>query len=190
MKCIYVHGFNSAGFGPKVDAWRQAFGADSVINPTLPSQPEAAVQLLSYLTERLLAPDLCLMGSSLGGFYSLQMARRFPVRAVLINPAIKGLAQGLAYAQGAQTNYKTGESYDFRAEDLQALDAMELSEAEFAAIAPRLAVFMDADDEVLPTARTAEYLRAFGAYVKVYPGGNHHFQHMPEMIADLRAHWM
>jgi len=189
MNILYIHGFNSAGFGGKVDDLRAAFGAASVINPTLPTQPAAAMALLDKLCERFKGPDFCVLGSSLGGFYALNLALRHGIRAVLVNPAVREVAQGLAYAQGPQTNYKTGETYTFSAQDLQDLANLELQPSDWPRLQGQIFAYLDAEDEVLPAPQIAEFLQRQNLAVTLYPGGNHQFQHMPELLQDLRSRW-
>lgn len=187
MHVLYIHGFNSAGFGNKVDAWREAFGAHTVINPTLPVQPAAAMTLLRYLVQKLQGPDFCVMGSSLGGFYALNLAKEFSVKTLLINGAIKDVAYGLDYAKNPLTNYKTDELYRWTDEDFAAIRAMELSDTDWAAVQPHVYAYLDADDEVLPSPQIHAFLKDKGIYTKMFPGGDHRFQHMAEAILDFKA---
>lgn len=189
MNILYIHGFNSAGFGSKVDALREAYGAASVINPTLPTHPAAAMELLGGLCTRFAGPDFFVLGSSLGGFYALNLALRHNVRAVLVNPAVRDVAQGLAYARGPQTNFKTGETYHFTDDDLRALAALEVPGNAWSVLAGRVRAYLDADDEVLPAPVIADFLRSRGIATTLFPGGNHAFTHMSEVLADLRALW-
>lgn len=192
MKALYIHGFNSAGFGGKADTLRQAFGADSVINPSLPPNPQAAFALLDYLVSQLHGPDFLILGSSLGGFYALNLALKYPVNTVLVNPAVRDVSPGLAYALGEITNYKTNETYHWTADDLKALDALEISEAGWAQLGQpnsHVRAYLDAEDEVLPAPRIAEFLSAQGIKTQLYPGGNHMFMHMDELLTDVRS-WL
>lgn len=184
MRILYLHGFNSAGYGPKVDALRAAFGGGSVLNPTLPPQPADALALLNDLIPRLKGPDFWLLGSSLGGFYALHLALHHEVPAILVNPAIQGVADGLSDQLGPQCNYKTGENYIWKPADLDALRPLELKEHEWPLLATRVRAYLDAGDERLPTPRIAEFLQTHGLPVKLYPGGDHSFQHFPELLAD------
>lgn len=186
MIALYIHGFNSAGFGNKVDAWRDAFGPASVINPTLPTQPAAAMETLDWLVRRLKGPDFCLLGSSLGGFYALNLALRHQVPAVLINPAIQNVAEGLNYAKDGITNYKTEESYAYTEDDFEALQSLELSGQDWPQLRGLIYAYLDADDEVLPAARIAAFFKEQGLYQQLFAGGNHRFEHMSEAIADFQ----
>lgn len=185
MHVLYIHGFNSAGFGNKVDAWRDALGAHTVINPTLPVQPAAAMTLLRYLVKKLQGPDFCVMGSSLGGFYALNLAKAFDVKTLLINSAIKDVAHGLDYAKEPLKNYKTDEMYRWEDEDFAAIRAMELNDADWETVKPRVYAYLDADDEVLPSPLIYDFFQQKGIYARMFDGGDHRFQHMPEAIADF-----
>lgn len=185
MHVLYIHGFNSAGFGNKVDAWREHFGNHTVINPTLPVQPDAAMTLLRYLVEKLQGPDFCIMGSSLGGFYALNLAKTFSVKTMLINAAVKEVSQGLSYAKDPLTNYKTDEVYHWTDADFAALRSMELSAEDWSALKPHTYAYLDADDEVLPSPLIYDFFQTQGIYAKMFAGGDHRFQHMPEAIKDF-----
>lgn len=189
MKALYIHGFNSAGFGGKADTLRAAFGADSVLNPSLPPNPKAAFQLLDYLVAKLHGPDFMILGSSLGGFYALNLALKYPVNTILVNPAVRDVSPGLEYALGETTNYKTGEVYTWTREDLAALDALEISDQDWQKLGQpdsHVRAYLDAEDEVLPAPRIAEFLSGHGIKTQLYPGGNHMFTHMDELLADVR----
>lgn len=181
---LYLHGFNSAGFGGKTDALRAAFGADKVLNPTLPTQPAAAMALLDHLARRL-APELLILGSSLGGFYALNLACRHRVPTILVNPAVHNVAPGLSYALGQVTNYKTGETYTWSEQDLDDLRALELEDADWAGLKGHVRAYLDTDDEVLPAPKIAAFLAEQGIPVQLYPGGNHSFAHMDELLKDV-----
>jgi len=183
LQALYIHGFNSAGFGGKNDALRAELGAGNVVNPTLPTSPAAAMQVLDWLVSRLNAPNFFVLGSSLGGFYALNLALHHPVNVVLVNPALINVAPGLAYAKEEQTNFKTGEKYAYTDQDLKELEALEIS--DWTAFKGRVFAYLDADDEVLPAPKSAEFLKSKGFHVRLFEGGDHLFQHMDELFVDL-----
>ncbi|PIQ27858.1 esterase [bacterium (Candidatus Blackallbacteria) CG17_big_fil_post_rev_8_21_14_2_50_48_46] len=185
MYWIYVHGFNSAGYGNKVDALRAFYGAESVLNPTLPVDPAEAMAFLRALISRLPQSEIFLLGSSLGGFYSLNLALEFPVRAVLINPALQNVAGGLRQYLGTLKNCKTQESYAWTQAELNALLELELNAEKVRAASSRILAYLDQDDEVLPTAEHAALLESWQISSQVFSGGNHQFQHMQEALGDL-----
>ncbi len=183
MKVIYIHGFNSAGFGDKVNKLKSAFGEENVISINLPYDPDKAIKLLSYLVERLKDDDLYLFGTSLGGFYAMYLAIRYKVPAVLINPSINPY-ESLKEEVGKQINYKTDEEYEFTEEHLNTLKDLQPTKEEIIKAKDFIFVYLDEDDELLDSRETAEFFKGF--YVKMYPGGNHRFQHMEELIEDFR----
>lgn len=84
---IYIHGFSSSGEGHKAKQFREYFKEDGFIAPSLSYIPELAIQTLEELIESYHG-DVKLIGSSLGGYYSLYLSKKYNLRAVLINPSI------------------------------------------------------------------------------------------------------
>ena len=85
---IYIHGFGSHGLGGKASAFRTYFQekGEAFIAPSLSYIPDLAIQTLEELVESY--DDVKLIGSSLGGFYTLYLAQKYGLKAVLINPSI------------------------------------------------------------------------------------------------------
>ena len=183
MKIIYIHGFNSAGYGEKINHLRKAFGDENVIAPTLPYNPEKAIKLLEYLVEKMKNDDLYLVGTSLGGYYALYLTNKYGVPSIIINPSLYPY-KSLESQVGHQKNYKTGEEYEFKKEYLDFLKKIRFSKSDLEKYKNKIFVYLDENDELLDSRETAEYFKDF--YVKMYSGGNHRFAHMPELIQDLR----
>ena len=89
---IYVHGFNSSPLSKKANIIKKKIDVLSTtisfFCPKLPELASSAMGLLSQLIEDAPPEDVCLIGSSLGGFYATWLAEHYGCRAVLINPAI------------------------------------------------------------------------------------------------------
>lgn len=124
---LYLHGFRSAPASFKasfLQAAMQARGqAAAWFCPQLPSSPKAAVELArTLITAHCPTParDLCLIGSSLGGFYATALAEEFGCRAALLNPAIFP-ARDLANQLDHRTQYHSDQPFEFKAEYLQEL---------------------------------------------------------------------
>ena len=85
---IYIHGFGSHGLGSKANAFRSYFKSkgEAFIAPSLSYIPNLAIQTLEELIESY--DNVKLVGSSLGGFYTLYLAQKYGLKAVLINPSI------------------------------------------------------------------------------------------------------
>ncbi len=96
---VYVHGFRSSGQSSKAQVLSNHFGAHSVKAPDLPASPEEALKLVEEIVKESSEPVL-LVGSSLGGFYSLVLAANLNITAVLINPSLRPwqtLADGVGW---------------------------------------------------------------------------------------------
>ena len=86
---IIIHGFGSAGRGGKAMLFREYFKSigEPCIAPSLSYVPELAIDTLEQLIESY-DEEVTLIGSSLGGFYSIYLAEKYGLKAVLINPAV------------------------------------------------------------------------------------------------------
>ncbi|WP_457643452.1 YqiA/YcfP family alpha/beta fold hydrolase [Persephonella sp.] len=185
MKIIYIHGFNSAGYGDKANKLKEHFGDENVFSINLPYSPEKAVSQLEFLIRSIKHQEpLLLVGTSLGGAYALYLAYKFDVPAVIINPSVRP-SEDLKDQIGKQVNYKTQEEYEFKKEYVEYLKKIEVPIKELEKIRDKLYIYLDEGDELLDSRKTAEYFKGF--YVKMFPDGDHRFQHMDELIEDLKT---
>jgi predicted esterase YcpF (UPF0227 family) len=51
MKLLYIHGFLSNGNARKASALKEYFGADSVVAPSLPINPDDVICIISKIFE-------------------------------------------------------------------------------------------------------------------------------------------
>lgn len=127
---LFIHGFGSNGFGSKAQIMRDYCHAHDIrfIAPSLSHIPALAWQTLSELVEQLsamLAPQqLCLMGSSLGGFYAHTLAVKYQLNVVLINPSMHA-GSSLRRALGTGINYFDESPYEWRESYVAMLDKLE-----------------------------------------------------------------
>lgn len=185
LKIIYIHGFNSGGKSDKIDLLKMRFG--EVIAPTLPYSPKAAIRLLETEIARISDDDtLVLVGTSLGGYYAQYLGRKHGIKTVLINPAIIPVATLFEHIGKTLTNHVTGEEHLYTKEEWKELFKLSLVDGRlFTRTVPTL-VFLDAGDELLDSAATANYYSSV-AKVKVFEGGNHRFAHMADILEDIAA---
>lgn len=94
--------------------------ADEFHCPQLPASPALAIEQLIDLIERHHDEKLCLIGSSLGGFYATFLAEKFSCRAILINPAVKP-PRDLEKYVGVTTAYHSDEEFEFTQEHVAEL---------------------------------------------------------------------
>ncbi|MBG24235.1 MAG: esterase [Idiomarinaceae bacterium] len=116
---LFIHGFGSNGFGSKAQIMRDYCAKHDIrfIAPSLSHIPALAWQTLTELVEQLsalLAPQqLCVMGSSLGGFYAHCLAVKYHLKVVLINPSMHA-GTSLQRALGEAINYYDNSPYEWR----------------------------------------------------------------------------
>lgn len=127
---LYLHGFRSSphSFKARLLAARMAeLGhAEQFLCPQLPASPQAALALAQQLIDVHGRERVSLIGSSLGGYYATCLAERNGCRAALLNPAVHA-ARDLATQVGATTAYHSNEPFEFKAEYVDELKAMEVA---------------------------------------------------------------
>lgn len=136
---LYLHGFRSspASFKARLladEMARRGLSSDWRC-PQLPPSPADAVKLaLSLAREQLdelarrgqASPRaLTVIGSSLGGYYATWLAEQLDCKAVLLNPAVHA-PRDLATQVGRQSMYHSGAAFEFRAEYVDELAALEV----------------------------------------------------------------
>ena len=178
---LYLHGFCSSPQSVKArllaDALQARGQGDRFFCPALSHTPyEAIAQAEAILDEQGRA--LTLVGSSLGGFYATCLAEKHDLRAVLVNPAVVAPVS-LDQFIGTQTNLHTGESFEFTAEHVNQLKALEAPR-----ISPqRYLLLVETGDELL------DYRQAVARYAgcrqMVFDGGDHSFTRFAACLQQL-----
>jgi len=179
---IYIHGFNSSPASSKAGAIERELArrgrGEDFLAPALPHSPAAAAALLARLVRA--HRDACLVGSSLGGFYATWLAETHGVRAVLVNPAVRPY-ELLASEIGRQKNFHTGEEYDFTAQHIAELRALEVD-----SITPeRYLLLVTTGDEVLDYRHAVEKYR--GARQIVIEGSDHGLSDFAQYLDTVLA---
>ena len=178
---LYLHGFCSSPASWKVRLLAAALKSrgqgERLICPALSPVPVEAIAQAEAIIE---AHDraLTLVGSSLGGYYATWLAEKYDLRAVLINPAVVAPVSLDAFI-GTQTNLYTGESFEFTAEHIAQLRALEAPQ-----ITPeRYLLLVETGDEVL------DYRQAVARYAgcrqRVLDGGDHSFTRFADLLPQL-----
>jgi predicted esterase YcpF (UPF0227 family) len=123
---LYLHGFRSSPLSMKGRLLAERMAAlgraDDYIAPQLPASPKLAMEQASALVENIPAHALCIVGSSLGGYYATWMAEQLGCRAVLLNPAVTPLLDLEKYV-GVMTMYHSDEPFEFKREYIDELRA-------------------------------------------------------------------
>ncbi|MET3133723.1 putative esterase YcpF (UPF0227 family) [Oxalobacteraceae bacterium GrIS 1.11] len=128
---LYLHGFRSSPASMKARLLAErmtALGlAGQWLCPQLPASPKQAVALALALVEACPAPELCIIGSSLGGYYATWLAERLGCRAVLLNPAVAPL-QDLEQHVGVGTAYHSAQPFEFKREYIAELGELAIAQ--------------------------------------------------------------
>lgn len=170
---VYLHGFNSSPSSEKAQITQQFVRNQksdfNVMVPALPPEPSAAIALVRKLINELGDEFAGLIGSSLGGYYSLFFCAELSCRAVLINPAITPYRLLSDYI-GINENMYTGERYEVKAEHMEELQSFDRVKM----VDPRLVYLVtQTSDEVLDASEASRAL--LGAKVWAEGGGDHSF---------------
>ncbi|MBS9782451.1 MAG: esterase [Arcobacter sp.] len=120
---IYLHGFASSVYSSKAQKFLEYFEED-IIAPSLNYIPNLAINSIEQLIEAFLRRNekVYLVGSSLGGFYSLYLANKYDLKAVLINPAVNPYDTFMKY-EGIEfaTSYYDNSRFEFTPSQVKSL---------------------------------------------------------------------
>ena len=93
---INIHGFLASPEAEKIVGFRkhihESYGNVDLISPLVPDKPEKAVALIEGLIKdnKNGYRNIALIGHSLGGYYATYIATKYQLRAVLVNPVVRG----------------------------------------------------------------------------------------------------
>lgn len=174
---IYIHGYGSSGLSAKARHYQQLFGKPMVLAPSLPTDSRLAADTLDQLI-RSLQPcySISLIGSSLGGYFAIYFADKYNLPAVLINPAIPPWHQAETL-QPSLLPSTDDPRFLWQPEHFKRLANFRVRSVSDA-LASRLLLLQQLDDEVLDSTLALDYL----APVKIIRsnGGGHCFANIAD----------
>lgn len=160
----------------------QPLAPHRLLVPALPFSPADAIALLESQIVPLLAQtqlQVDLIGSSLGGYYAIYLAKRYDLKAVLINPAIRPFDLLENYL-GENHNYHTGESFVFEKQHIAALKVFDVEHIERP---DAFLLLLQSGDEVLDYRQALAKLPHSPTVLQ--QGGSHGFDHFEELIPSV-----
>ncbi|AXX92798.1 esterase [Malaciobacter molluscorum LMG 25693] len=177
---IYIHGFGSSGFGGKASILRETFDND-IILPSLSNIPNLAIDTLEQLILLIKKIDdnIYLIGSSLGGFYSIYLANKYDLKAVLINPTI--YPYETLNKIGTAINYYDLSTFECNQKHLDSLKNFEVNVIKNQ---KNFLLLLQKGDEVLDYRQALEKLP--NAKIIVKEGGNHSFTNFEGYIENIK----
>jgi predicted esterase YcpF (UPF0227 family) len=181
---IYIHGFNSSPSSVKARLLSAYLKTHSELGrcavPELSHWPLQAIQQLDVLIKAEQGRPVVLVGSSLGGFYSLWLTEKYDnCTAVLVNPAIypyRLLAEWL----GDNQNIYTHEAYTLTRDHLHQLEALAVGELRDP---KRYLLLVQTADETLDYQEAVSFTQ--GAVQFVQTGGLHGFDRFEDLIPSV-----
>ncbi|MCL6269197.1 esterase [Sansalvadorimonas sp. 2012CJ34-2] len=135
---LYIHGFNSSPLSTKAQVLGQYIKNQNIpceyIVPQLPEWPgESARMLYEMASVALEEKPVYIIGSSLGGYFGTWLMERlleeeshFPVKLVLINPAVRPYELFEEYL-GPQKYYYSDDEYELTTEHIEQLRHLEVA---------------------------------------------------------------
>lgn len=179
---VYLHGFLSGPASSKARdtaAWMEKKGlADHFHCPQWrPVRHHVETQLRQVL-DPLRSQPVCIVGSSMGGFYATWAAEEYGARLVLINPAVRPYRFLQDYL-GIQHNYLTGEEELIEADFAEELLGMERSLSE-----PEKAwLLVQTGDKTLDYRDAVKFYA--GCRQTIIEGGNHSFDDYAQLLPHI-----
>jgi uncharacterized protein len=181
---LYLHGFRSSPHSTKAQQLREYMESkglgDQFCCPQLPISPLAAIALAGDIIKSADRP-LTIAGSSLGGYYATWLMERhwqWIHHVTLVNPAVN--ANAAEAFIGTQTNWHTGESFEFTRQHVSELQALEVSAVKHQ---ERYWLLLETGDEVL------DYHLAVAKYSAarhtVLEGGDHSFTRWGDYLDEI-----
>mgnify|MGYP002634382906 CR=1 FL=1 len=178
---LYLHGFTSGPQSHKAQAlgtrMKERGLGDHFVCPQLPASPREAIALCEGLVAQHGVTTV--VGSSLGGYYSTYLAETFNLKGVLVNPAVVAHLSLKDYIGPQQWLY-TGESFEFRAEYIDQLRAIQIP---FLKKPQRFWLLVEEGDETLDYHHAVK--RYAGARQTVLPGGDHSFTRWTDYLDSI-----
>ena len=130
---VYLHGFRSSPNSSKAVMTREAVRALSSTThtyewycPQLLASPKESMAMVIQHIDQSHADRIVIMGSSLGGFYTNYLAEKYRCSGIALNPAVYA-ARELEPHVGMMTAYDSNEPFDFKAEYIDELRALQVN---------------------------------------------------------------
>jgi len=178
---IYIHGFGSSGEGSKAKILRTYFKSidEPFIAPSLPYVPELAIKTLEELIDSYHG-DVKLIGSSMGGYYTMYLAEKYGVQAVLINPSIHPTVT-LKRAIGQAPSFYDESYFEWNTKHLEMLKHYQTEVTE----QNKLLLMVQKGDDLLNYQEAIEFLPDADQLVE--EGGSHSFDNIEQHFEKIRA---
>jgi predicted esterase YcpF (UPF0227 family) len=180
--CLYLHGFGSSPNCKKSNELAAYFKTLPVliefVAPTMSEWPLKAIQDIEEVIAKYPTHQLCVVGSSLGGYYAMEITERHACKTVLINPMLSVGCGFEEYVGEKAMHYeKTIEITPKHVEQLKQLQRNTLKTPE------NYYVLLQKDDNIINYRHAFEFFKE--AKTAVYSGGGHQFSNFNETLNHI-----
>lgn len=180
----YLHGFNSDvdPDNEKVKILRENFDDVLTIGYDSFAPRERILQHIHKTVEDCI-DDIVFVGTSLGGYFSIEAGRVFDRPSIAVNCAMDPYSFFSALPDKEYVNYVNKTVERLKHSSIESYRGREVSYRISDYTRSPLMIF-DAEDEVFSTTESVRKYSDFQTVV--FPGGNHRFSHMPEAIKFMK----
>jgi len=180
---IFIHGFGSSGLNGKATLFREYFKKINkpYIAPSLSYVPKLAISTLEELIESY-GREVNLIGSSLGGYYSIYLSEKYGLKTVLINPATKSAKtlQTAINSKGYAPNFYDNSSFEWNMSHIEMLKEYYMDRVTD----ERYFLMLQKGDDVLDYRDALNLMPR--AKIELQEGGSHRFENIEKHFEDIR----
>lgn len=176
---IYIHGFGGSGKGMKASILKDAFD-DSFLSPTLSYVPNLAIDTLEQIIKSHIKHEqIYLIGSSLGGYYSIYLSTKYNLKAVLINPSTDPIFT-LSKWTGYALNYGDLSKFEWNDNHIEMLKRYKVSNPN----PDNFLLLLQKGDETLDYKVASNYLKNSKQIIQ--DGGDHSFSNIIDFKKEIK----
>ena len=183
---LYVHGWNSHANARKAQLIEHELKNHEIFDTasiTLKNHPREAIkQLTEFISKKQSKYNVHLVGSSLGGYYSVFLAETLNLKAAMINPAVWAY-KIFENDRGDVKNLNTGEKYFIDQAWIDSLEDIFIENPT----PDRYLVLLQTGDETLDYKYAEKYFS--GARIVIDEGGSHSFDELEQKIPQILLHF-
>ena len=183
---LYVHGWNSHANARKAQLIEHELKNHEIFDTaslTLKNHPREAIkQLTEFISEKQSKHNVHLVGSSLGGYYSVFLAENLNLKAAMINPAVWAY-KIFENDRGDVENLNTGEKYFIDQAWIDGLEEIFIEDPT----PDKYLVLLQTGDETLDYKYAEKYFS--GARIIIDEGGSHSFDALEQKIPQILLHF-
>jgi predicted esterase YcpF (UPF0227 family) len=188
MNILVIHGFNS-GPGNKSKILQSAFPQATVYSPQLNNEPFNDLALLQKFIEE--HKDIHIVGTSLGGFYTMYLAimnnDRDDLSFYIVNPSYTPYKNFAPKLNKTFQNYKTNKSFTVSENFINELDTLQFNLHELFSISPNMYFYFGKNDEVLNHEPLLNNIYSFFKPVNVFMSEqDHRHDDISEIIKQIQ----